>query len=147
MSKMRIVTVLTFLFVLSIFNFSGEISAKEIKRELISINKSVKDNGITFKITDVFKDGEERLSIEYVIKSEKALKYDKYDVVEKPDVYINGKLINHSNTISSNKISDKEVRGLIEIMPQKEFPKKFVVKFNLNQVLNQSGQWTIKFSL
>jgi hypothetical protein len=42
-----------------------------------------------------------------MIKSEKALAYDKYSVVEKPDVYINGKLINHTNVDSNNKVSDK----------------------------------------
>jgi hypothetical protein len=41
----------------------------------------------------------------------------------------------------------KEIRGLIEIKPNRELPKKFEVKFNLNKVLNQSGKWTIKFSL
>lgn len=147
MNIIKIPTVLTSVFAFSFFSLSSEVSAKEIERELISINKSANDNGITFIITDVLKEGEERLGIEYVIKSEKALTYDKYNVVEKPDVYINGKLINHTNIESNNKVSDKEIRGLIEIMPKRELPKEFEVKFDLDKVLNQSGQWTIKFSL
>lgn len=76
------------------FTFSlNEVAAKKIERELIDVNKSVTDKGITLTINQVMKDGHERIGVEVRINSKKDIELtEPYDtVLERPDVFINGK--------------------------------------------------------
>ncbi|MEV5037025.1 hypothetical protein CN563_15750 [Bacillus sp. AFS026049] len=130
-------------------NLNDKTSASQIERTLKPINKSVIDNGITFTIGDVVKDGHERIGLEYHIKSEKNLKFDvTKDRIVDPDISINGKRINAVfRVLNAEKIGKNQYRGVIEILPEEELPNHYDVKFNLDAVLNQLGQWSINFSL
>lgn len=129
-------------------NLNDKTLAREIERALKPINKSVSDNGITFTIGDVVKDGHERIGLEYHIKSEKNLKFDETkDRIVDPDILINGKRINAVSRVNIKKVGKNEYRGVIEIIPEEELPNNYDVKFNLDAVLNQLGQWSINFSL
>ncbi|MFF2288731.1 DUF4179 domain-containing protein [Peribacillus butanolivorans] len=141
---LALITIFMFCFT----NLNDKTSAKEIERTLKTINKSASDNGITFTIGDVVKDGNERISLEYFIKSEKNLKLNTRDpLFVKPNIFINGKKINFSNTSDGQQEGKMEYRGVVEIEPKNELPNHYDVKFNFNQMLNQSGQWTIDFPL
>ncbi|MFD6442300.1 hypothetical protein ACFWDG_21495, partial [Peribacillus sp. NPDC060186] len=96
----------------------------------------------------VVKDGHERIGLEYHIKSEKNLKFDETkDRIVDPDILINGKRINAVSRVNIKKVGKNEYRGVIEIIPEEELPNNYDVKFNLDAVLNQLGQWSINFSL
>jgi hypothetical protein len=132
------------------FMFSfNEVSAKKIERKLVNVNKSVTDNGITLTINEAVKDGQERISIEVRIKSEKDIKLAEPNdmVMERPDISINGGTINAGASYQINKIGKNEYGGMIDIIPDSELPNHYDVKFNVDALLNQPGQWTIDFSL
>jgi hypothetical protein len=143
-----LISTFVFGFMVCFIKFNEETSAQKIERTLKPINKSVSDNGITFTIGNVIKDGRERITFEYVIKCKKDPKFENIGVImEKPDIYINGKWINHSSTEHYQKAGKNEYRGVIEIRPVYELPNHYDVKFNVDQLLDQPGQWTIDFSL
>jgi hypothetical protein len=135
---------------ISNFMFSfNEASAKKIERNLVDVNKSVTDNGITLTINQVLKDGHERISMEVRIKSEKEINLVEPNdsVMERPDISINGGTINAGASYHITKIGKNEYGGMIDIIPDTELPKHYDVKFNVDTLLNEPGQWTIDFSL
>ncbi|WP_144529011.1 DUF4179 domain-containing protein [Peribacillus simplex] len=142
---LALITIIMFCFT----NSNDKTSASQIERTLKPINKTVSDNGITFTIGDVVKDGYERIGLEYHIKSEKNLKFDvTKDRIVDPGISINGKRINAVfRVLNAEKIGKNQYRGVIEILPEEELPNHYDVKFNLDAVLNQLGQWSINFSL
>ncbi|WP_144552442.1 DUF4179 domain-containing protein [Peribacillus simplex] len=141
---LALITIFMFCFT----NSNDKTSASQIERTLKPINKSVSDNGITFSIGDVVKDGHERIGLEYHIRSEKNLKFDEMkDNIVDPHISINGKRINAVSRVNTEKVGKNQYRGVIEIIPEEELPNHYDIKFNLDAVLNQIGQWSINFSL
>jgi len=139
-----------FLALITTFIFSfNVVSAKKIERELVDVNKSVTDNGITLTFNQAVKDGHERISMEVRIKSEKDINLVEPNdtVMERPDISINGGKINAGASYHITKIGKNEYGGMIDIIPDAELPKNYDVKFNVDALLNQPGQWTIDFSL
>jgi hypothetical protein len=138
------------LVLLTSFLFSfNEASAKKIERNLVDVNKSVTDNGITLTVSQVMKDGHERISMEVRIKSEKDIKLSEPNdtVMERPDISINKGKINAGSSTHITKIGENEYAGMVDIIPEQELPNHYDVKFNVDALLNQPGQWTIDFSL
>ncbi|MFE4708778.1 hypothetical protein [Peribacillus simplex] len=62
-------------------------------------------------------------------------------------ISINGKRINAVSRVNTEKVGKNQYRGVIEIIPEEELTNHYDVKFNLDAVLNQIGQWSINFSL
>jgi hypothetical protein len=140
-----------FLALIFAFTFTlHEASAKKIERKMVDINKSVTDNGITLTVNQAIKDGHERIIMEVRIKSDRDIELTEPNdnIIERPDIQINGGEINAgASSYDIKKIGKNEYAGVIEILPDHELPDHYKVKFNVDALLNQPGQWTIYFSL
>jgi hypothetical protein len=126
--------------------FNVEVSAKKIERNLVPVNKSVSDNGITFTIGDALKEGHEGITLEYVVETEQNTNIQNEDIFGRPEIFINGKWINQSMNWNGEKIGENKYKGLIHINPKYELPDNYDVKFGFYQILNQYGKWEIEFS-
>lgn len=142
----------------TLFNDKGieQVLANEPQARKYDINKSTRDNGITFTIYNVVKNGNQ-LNLEYEMRSENDIPKIEASIanpkgksvvfIEKPDIYINGKNFDFSGPISHKKVGKNKYKGTIGINSVENIPEKFDMKVNIDCLLEQEGQWTIEFPI
>lgn len=124
------------------------ISNTGIYAETVNKTKmSATDKDITLSIEQAHFNGSQMV-INYRIHSKKDhYQGEESTLIEKPDIFIDGKKINVSGYINESKIGKGVYKGQIKVNTPNDLIKPFAVKFNTDRVLNKSGQWTIKFNL
>jgi archaellum component FlaF (FlaF/FlaG flagellin family) len=142
----------------TLYNCKGieQVSANETQARKYDINKSAMDSGITFTIHNIVKDGNQ-LNLEYEMRSENDIPEIEANIanprgksvvfVEKPDIYINGQIVDYSGPISHKKVGKHQYKGTIGIKSVENIPENFDMKVNIDYLLEQEGQWTIKFPI
>lgn len=125
----------------SIFSFAGDEGLQTASKQGLAspVNQTVKDNGITLSIKDVFYDGT-RLSLGYSHESLVSL-----GEVEQPDIQVNGKAINFSSSSSGKFISPQHYAGILDINPTEELPEEFIMKVTFSKVGLITGKWEFEF--
>lgn len=141
---------LTFLMCISIFYISERVSANDIK-------KSATDHGITFEIKDAVKEGN-TLNIKYEIQSKTAVpememdnansKVKDFVDMGKPHIFVNGKSLNYSGSVSHEKIADNQYKGVIKVKQvEQEIPPNCDLKVVVGNIFGKEGQWITEFPI
>lgn len=136
--------VLIFLMCISMFYISEQVSANDIK-------KSSTDQDVTFKIQDTVKKGN-ILNIKYEIQSKTPVpeietdntnsKVTDFVEMEKLHIFVNGKSLNYSGSVSHEKIENNHYKGVIAIKQvEQTIPKNCDLKIIVGNIFGKEGQW------
>ncbi|WLD91724.1 DUF4179 domain-containing protein [Alkalihalobacillus sp. AL-G] len=134
----------------SIFEFIGDRGFQIASEEGLTaqVDKSATDKGITLTINEVYSAGQ-KISVAYTIQSKEKLippsKQSPFQILERPDIVINGKWINHAGSYRHQKVTENKYIGVVEFQTYKQLPDHFDVKINTDSIFNQVGQWTVQF--
>lgn len=126
-------------------------SANEpLNKNKTNLNQATTDQGITLNI-DSYSIKENKLKINFTIEDKEGYELESGgqhvpQLIERPDVVIAGKL-RHATSVMFLKTSEQKYTGSSEIELPNDLPKQFNVEFNTDVILNQSGNWTIKFKI
>lgn len=133
--------------------FKGD--KRELEKTSNSLNLSVKDKGIEFKVNSISYD-ESCMTVFYTIKTDKNIK-ENYKVNENPlfahpsiDLYINGKEVNsYSNPESESKyIGSNKLEGIYRFdMSGIAIKENDNVELKINNIFNTNGNWNIATNL
>lgn len=129
--------------------FKGD--KRELEKTSNSLNLSVKDKGIEFKVNSISYD-ESCMTVFYTIKTDKNIK-ENYKVNENPlfdhpsiDLYINGKRVNsYSNPESESKyIGSNKLEGIYRFdMSGINIKANDKVELKIDNIFNTDGTWNI----
>ncbi|CEP41141.1 DUF4179 domain-containing protein (plasmid) [Paraclostridium sordellii] len=129
--------------------FKGD--KRELEKTSNSLNLSVKDKGIEFKVNSISYD-ESCMTVFYTIKTDKNIK-ENYKVNENPlfahpsiDLYINGKRVNsYSNPESESKyVGSDKLEGIYRFdMSGINIKANDKVELNIDNIFNTDGTWNI----
>ena len=110
-----------------------------------NINSPALDKGISLKVTD-YSIEKNQLLVHYTVESEKEYSLKNDELIERPDVFINGQLT-HPSSLSNKKINSNKYLGVAEInLKDIGTTDNLNVKFNTDAILNHEGQWTVEFN-
>lgn len=133
--------------------FKGD--KRELEKTSNSLNLSVKDKGIEFKVNSISYD-ESCMTVFYTIKTDKNIK-ENYKVNENPlfdhpsiDLYINGKRVNsYSNPESESKyIGSNKLEGIYRFdMSGINIKANDKVELKIDNIFNTDGTWNIATNL
>jgi hypothetical protein len=128
-------------FIGSIFAFAGDegLQAASLKGLSTPINQQVKDNGITLNMKEVYYDGT-RLALGFTQESFLPL-----GEIERPEVQVNGKLINFSSGTHGKFVSLQQYAGTLDISPTEDLPESFTMKISFFSVGLVKGKWEFEF--
>lgn len=129
--------------------FKGD--KRELEKTSNSLNLSVKDKGIEFKVNSISYD-ESCMTVFYTIKTDKNIK-ENYKVNENPlfahpsiDLYINGKRVNsYSNPESESKyVGSDKLEGIYRFdMSSINIKANDKVEIKIDNIFNTDGTWNI----
>lgn len=129
--------------------FKGD--KRELEKTSNSLNLSVKDKGIEFKVNSISYD-ESCMTVFYTIKTDKNIK-ENYKVNENPlfahpsiDLYINGKRVNsYSNPESESKyVGSDKLEGIYRFdMSGINIKANDKVEIKIDNIFNTDGTWNI----
>lgn len=129
--------------------FKGD--KRELEKTSNSLNLSVKDKGIEFKVNSISYD-ESCMTVFYTIKTDKNIK-ENYKVNENPlfahpsiDLYINGKRVNsYSNPESESKyVGSDKLEGIYRFdMSGINIKANYKVELKIDNIFNTDGAWNI----
>ncbi|MFR4164080.1 MAG: DUF4179 domain-containing protein [Paraclostridium sordellii] len=129
--------------------FKGD--KRELEKTSNSLNLSVKDKGIEFKVNSISYD-ESCMTVFYTIKTDKNIK-ENYKVNENPlfahpsiDLYINGKRVNsYSNPESESKyVGSDKLEGIYRFdMSGINIKANDKVELKIDNIFNTDGTWNI----
>lgn len=133
--------------------FKGD--KRELEKTSNSLNLSVKDKGIEFKVNSISYD-ESCMTVFYTIKTDKNIK-ENYKVNENPlfdhpsiDLYINGKRVNsYSNPESESKyIGSNKLEGIYRFdMSGINIKANDKVELKIDNIFDTDGTWNIATNL
>ncbi|CEN23970.1 DUF4179 domain-containing protein [Paraclostridium sordellii] len=133
--------------------FKGD--KRELEKTSNSLNLSVKDKGIEFKVNSISYD-ESCMTVFYTIKTDKNIK-ENYKVNENPlfdhpsiDLYINGKRVNsYSNPESESKyIGSNKLEGIYRFdMSGINIKANDKVELKIDNIFDTDGTWNIDTNL
>ena len=103
------------------------------------VDQTVKDNGITLTINEVFYDGT-RLTFGYTQESLLPL-----GELERPVIKADGKEINFSSGYSGEYVTPQKYKGIVDITPSEELPEEFEMTFQIDAVGLVPGKWSFQF--
>lgn len=154
MGKPKFILVVLFVVSFMIIGFKDQIFAMESQGKKYDINKSATDQNITFTIDDIVDNrlGEneiEGIKLEYLIQSKTDLSFNSSEgiPIQKPVIFIDGKMINHSESTTMEKIGKNRYKGEIEIVPTNTLPKHFKMKVLIGIMFKQKGNWTVDLEI
>lgn len=133
--------------------FKGD--KRELEKTSNSLNLSVKDKGIEFKVNSISYD-ESCMTVFYTIKTDKNIK-ENYMVNENPlfahpsiDLYVNGKRVDsYSNPESEAKyIGSNKLEGIYRFdMSGIDIKEKDKVELKTDNIFNTDGNWNVATNL
>ncbi|MDP4161669.1 MAG: DUF4179 domain-containing protein [Bacillota bacterium] len=110
---------------------------------------SIEDNGIKLTITgySIVNSGQ-NIRLYYTIHSNSNIQVNPHatSLMESPHIWIGHTLV-RENSDSYKKVSNNEYKGTIEAQLQHYRPETPHMTFKTHGILNQKGEWTVRFIL
>lgn len=109
------------------------------------INKSIKDNGVTFTLNDIIAD-DSKMILSYTIKSDKKIK-DLHGVGLGRFLEINNKYFSSSGSSVGQYIDNNTYVGREELsISPFQIPKKCKINLNIDEIGDVKGKWNLAFT-
>lgn len=133
--------------VLDNFTDKRKVKGKDLKKqeEKVIINQSVKFEDIELKLIDAKITNSQLIHISYEVNFNKNYELKNHPVILKPEVLVNGNPVKFTYGIGKNKENDNKYYGLMEMYFSKKLPHQFQMEVIATTILNQKGNWKLKF--